>query len=108
MGQLELISKIALLIILLIILFGCAEKRVLDIQEVKVPILYCPKPAVVERPSLPIINIREMDTPGEVAKKYKATVKVLQDYSIQLEEIVKSYNDVNMSYEELRSKMETK
>lgn len=106
MGQLELIMKIGILIILFVLLFGCAEKR-LDIQEVKVPILYCPKPSVIERPSLSIVTITEDDTAGEVAKKYKATIKVLQDYSIRLEEVVKSYNDVNMSYEELRNKLET-
>lgn len=95
-----------------IFISGCAtfagegKSGKLTVQESLVPILYCPKPPEVEKPTLPIESLTDLDksSPGTVAKKYKATVKTLQGYANQLEESLKSYEEAHDAYEDLRKK----
>lgn len=104
-----------LIIILVSLVSGCAGLKIKDpdqvnLQESLVPILYCPSPPRVERPALPIETITNIDNkdPGIVAKKYKATIKALQGYSIQLEEALKSYDEASKAYEDLRKRFKQK
>jgi hypothetical protein len=82
------------LISLLLILTGCTHE-VVRIQKENVPVLYCPKPPVINRPNLAIDTITDKDTDGDVVVKYEATIKALQDYSKNLETIVDSYNKIS-------------
>lgn len=97
-------------IILLGILTGCSSMESINTQTVtqKVPILYCPRPISVERPDLPINNMTDSQKRniGELAKYYKASVKVLLGYSSELEEIIKQYDTVNTSYDQLRDELD--
>lgn len=103
-----------ILITSLTLLVGCStmEPRVkTEIVTQQVPVLYCPAPPEYTRPVLPISTpltpeqlsdpVKKADT---IAKQYKATVKVLQGYSKQLELIIRQYDVVNKSYDELRQK----
>lgn len=61
-------------------------------KEVFIPIVQeCPKPPAIERPDLPISEIKDVDTAGEVMEKYVRTFKVLNEYIKKLEEIIESY-----------------
>lgn len=67
-------------------LVGCEStpvKTETETVEVLKPVLYCPAPdsSILEKPHLPIHNITPQMSPGEVAKHYKATIRVLIDYS---------------------------
>lgn len=103
-----------LLITLIALVSGCAQLGIKDpdlvVQESLVPILYCPAPPKIERPALPIETLTDVDNqnPGLVAKKYKATIKALQGYSVELEEILKSYDESAAAYEELRKRFKEK
>lgn len=78
-----------------------------EVQQESVPILYCPKPDIPERPSLPIQHMtpEQLALDGEIAKHYKATVKVLQSHVIVLEKELDSYNITNDAYEKLKSEI---
>jgi hypothetical protein len=89
-------------------LVGCGSDRIkTEVQEVLVPIVYCPAPPVIERPTLSIhkMNARQTNHPGEVVKHYKATVKELQGYSIQLERVIEQYGETSKSYEEIKQEL---
>lgn len=76
-----------------------------EVVEVHKPILYCPAPNWIEiqRPnSLAIDSITPNMSDGEVVKRYKATVKQLQDYAERLELSLERYDSTNAAYEELR------
>lgn len=79
-----------------------------EVQQVYVPLLYCPAPPAIERPALAIHNLTDddADDPGKVVMHYKATVKQLEGYVTELEAIVKQYDKVNDEYEELRNRFE--
>lgn len=79
-----------------------------EVQQVYVPLLYCPAPPDILRPTLAIHSLSEEDAgdPGKVAMHYKATVKQLEGYVTELEAIVKQYDKVNDEYEELRNRFE--
>jgi len=87
---------------------GCgttAVKLRTETVEVFKPILYCPAPKWedINRPDiLPIDGISDDSSPGEVAKRYKATVKELQGYVRRLELSLEKYDATNSAYEQLR------
>lgn len=96
---------------LLMFLIGCGSNQVrirTEVQEVYVPLLYCPAPPVIERPILPIHQMTEeqLQDPGIVVQHYKATVKILQGYSEELETTVKQYDKANDAYQELRTRFQ--
>ena len=88
-------------------LIGCGNQPIktrTETVEVVRPILYCPAvdlEAVARPGSLPIDTITANTPDGEVAIRYKATVKTLLDYTDRLELLLKEYNSFNKSYDEL-------
>ena len=88
---------------------GCETLKIKkEVQKVSVPILYCPAPPKIERPKLPIHQMTKEDLQkdGEVAKRYKATVKALIGYAKELESSLNEYNEINKAYEEKRKEIE--
>lgn len=97
--------------VLVLLLSGCAGKQIRirsEVQEVQVPLLYCPAPAEMTQPLLPIHQMTpdQLADEGEVAKHYKATVRVLLGYIGELETSLKSYDATNEAYDELRKKFQ--
>lgn len=101
-------EKIIPALFLSIFLIGCGSNPVklrTEVVEVHKPILYCPAPnwEEIKRPEvLPIDSITPGTPDGEVVKRYKATVKQLQDYSTRLERSLQQYDSTNAAYNELR------
>jgi len=77
-----------------------------EVQEVQVPLLYCPAPPVISEPSLPIHNMtpEQLADEGEVVKHYKATVKTLIGYIDELQQGLESYDATSKEYGDLREK----
>ena len=98
-------------LILLLFIVGCATNEPIATKtiEVKVPILYCPAPPIIERPTLSIHKMTEEQKliDGEVAKHWKATAIELMGYSKELEIGLGTYLNINMSYDELKREMES-
>lgn len=94
------------------LLIGCASgpaKIRTDVVEQLVPVLHCPPPpdGVLQRPQLPIATITEESSPGDVAKKYKATVKSLQGYAQRLEQVVKNYDEISKKTADVQQQFAT-
>lgn len=105
-------EKIILAFVLLS-LVGCGAdpiKFTTDVKETLVPVLYSPKPPVIKQPELPIHQMTEAQEKedGEVAKYYKATVKVLMGYSVELQKALDEYDKINKAYETKRKQIEAK
>lgn len=99
------------LILSTLFLVGCGGQEIRlknEVQEVFVPMLYCPAPPGLERPVLPIHTMtpEQAADPGYVAKAYKASMVLLQGYAHELEQALDSYNEANAAYDELRKKFE--
>ena len=93
-------KKIIIAMMLVVLMTGCASKQVRirsEVQEVQVPLLYCPAPPVISEPSLPIHNMTpdQLADDGEVVKHYKATVKTLIGYIDELEKGLQSYDETS-------------
>ena len=104
-------KNIIIAMILVLSLSGCAGKQIRirsEVQEVQVPLLYCPAPAEMVQPSLPIHQMtpEQLADEGEVVKHYKATVRVLLGYIGELETSLESYDTANEAYDELRKKFQ--
>ena len=90
-----------------LILVGCGSQPVklkTEVQYVNRPILYCPAPnwQELDRPDLAIEGITSDMSPGDVAKRYKATVKQLMDHARRLETTLRRYDKTSEAYDELR------
>lgn len=88
------------------VLVGCGGVQKLRTETVEVvrPVLYCPAPNYEElaRPEvLPIQSITPNMPAGEVALRYKATVRALQDYIQRLELSLEQYDDTSTALEAL-------
>ena len=99
-----------IIIVLTLALAGCstAIKTRTDTVEVTKPILYCPAVDLSElgRPeALPIQGIHPDMTAGEIAIRYKASMKILLDYIQRLELTLEEYGKFNKSYEELEREL---
>ncbi len=104
-----MIKLIAAVTLIMFITVGCGGKQIRirsEVQEVQVPLLYCPAPPVISEPSLPIHNMTpdQLSDDGEVVKHYKATVKTLIGYIDELEKGLESYNETSEEYGKLREK----
>jgi hypothetical protein len=104
-------KNILIAMILVVFVSGCAGKQIRirsEVQEVQVPLLYCPAPAELIRPQLPIhmMTPEQLADEGEVVKHYKATVRVLLGYIEELETSLESYDSANEAYDELREKFQ--
>jgi len=88
-------------------LFGKNIRIANETQIVKVPLLYCPAPPNWQRPFTEIERENLANaSDGDVVKAYVATVKELQGYVVELETIIKSYDDANGSYDEVRKRFD--
>lgn len=101
-------AKTITALLLVLLLAGCASGPVklrTETVEVFKPILYCPAPNWdgLDRPNpLAIEEINPSMSAGEVVKRYKASIKQLQDYADRLEKSLQKYDSTNQAYEELR------
>lgn len=93
-----------IMIISIILISGCATQQTVEFVEVAKPILTCPPPPGLERPDLALSTIQpgNTSTPGEVVKRYKATIIQLQKYAEELEIIVERYEEVSKNYAEAK------
>ena len=103
-------GKIISIVLIVLSLTACMRSTPVrvrtEVQEQFVPLLYCPAPKWegLERPELPIDGITVEQSPGDIAKRYKATVKALQDYTLRLERALQEYDTTNETYEALRER----
>ena len=100
-------ARFAIILLLALSLVACGVAPVklrTEVQEVYKPILHCPAPDWNElvRPELALEGLTSDMPAGEVVKRYKATVRQLQDYANRLEEALERYDATNDAYEELR------
>lgn len=94
--------------VLSLLIMGCGSTIVkTEVVKQYIPLLYCPAPPSLVRPSLPIYDITASTSDGEVAKKYKASVIILQGYVEELEKTVNEYDKTNKAYSELRNRFKT-
>lgn len=96
---------------LILLLAGCATavKTRTETVEISRPVLYCPAVDLTElgRPTaLPIADINPNMQAGEIAIRYKATVRQLLDYIERMELTLEEYGKFNKSYDELRQELE--
>ena len=103
-------KTIAAVAVVVLLLTGCVKQDVVkevEIQEVKVPFLYCPAPPRVSRPVLIINTLSPADLtdPGKVAQAYKASFIQIRGYAENLEQILQQYNETSEAYEDLRNQM---
>lgn len=82
---------------------GCGSQPIkftTDVKETLVPIVYSPAPPKIDRPELPIQQMTDdqLKSDGEVVKYYKATVKTLIGYSLELEKALDKYDKINKAY----------
>lgn len=100
------------IVLLAIVLQGCSAfgdkfRIANETQVIKVPLLVCPAPPNWQRP---ITLIEDQDlarkSDGELVKAYVATIKELQGYVVELETIVKSYDDTSKAYTDVRKRFE--
>lgn len=105
-------KKVVIVATLLLFVTACALPKQIrirkEVQESTVPILYCPAPEEIEPPVLPIHTMteEEREIDGEIAKRYKASVQVLQGYIEQLEKMLNDYKKANEAYDQLRKEIE--
>ncbi|HEX7121859.1 MAG TPA: hypothetical protein VF178_05755, partial [Gemmatimonadaceae bacterium] len=64
--------------------------RPADLVPVALP---CPPPPATARPALPIADLKPGDPPDRVVKAYAATVRVLQGYAAELEQLLEGYRE---------------
>jgi hypothetical protein len=89
-----------LIILCCILLSGCSifDRPIkTEIQQVKIPVMVCPKPDMPDRPELLIHNIPmdDLESPGKIVKYYEATIQQLLFYSYELETLMKVYQNLN-------------
>lgn len=100
-------AKIIILLFLSLTLIGCSStpERQIEIQYVDKPVLYCPAPnwEQLSTPELAITDITDSTPDGEVAKRYKATIKQLQDYVDMLVIELKKYDDANQTLKDMKN-----
>ena len=95
------------LILATALLAGCATKpqiveRIVTV-EVKVPVVTpIPEPKVTVRPELMIYHLGPGDekAPGKVIKYYKASIKQLQGYTLELEAVIDGYRQASKKQQE--------
>lgn len=74
-----------------------------EVQEVYRPILYCPAPdwSQLGAPELAISTINNTTEAGEVAKRYRASIKQLEDHLELMRKSLEKYDSTNEAYKEL-------
>lgn len=94
--------KLWLVLLVGFLCIGCASLKNRDVQTVNVPVMYCPAPEPYDRPNLYLYNMDniQINSPGEVAKRYKASIQQLQGYTRQLELQLDNYKIIHNDFEE--------
>jgi hypothetical protein len=72
-----------------------APERIIDIQEVKVPVPYCPAPKVIPYPHLDVLGLAPEANQEQIVKSVAASFTQLMEYAKQLEielEAVRRYS----------------
>lgn len=102
-------TKLASIFCVALLLSACGGNPVkdVDVQQVKVPFLYCPAPPRVQRPVLVIDQLSPADQtdPGKVAQAYKASFIQLRGYVENLEQILRQYDSTSQEFEDLRKQV---
>lgn len=61
-------------------------------EMVQVPVAVpCPPPPAVQRPHLPIAELKPASPANQVMRAYAASVEVLKGYALQLEKLLDGY-----------------
>lgn len=102
---------IPVLVLMIMIASGCSllEPPIKkDIQKVYIAVPVVPEVQKPSRPELPIDQMTpdQKSSDGEVAKHYAATVKALQGYIFELEEIVNEIIAARKQTEVIRKEIE--
>ena len=100
--------KLLIAICACVLLSGCSTLRFKgSVQEVKVPLLYCPAPPDYLRPDLEIHNLtnEELNSPGKVVQAYSASMIQLLAYTQELEKSLQFYQDANTSFQDLETRL---
>lgn len=84
-----------------------SQKVVTETIEVKVPLLYCPAPPKIVKPELPILQMTDEQAAidGEIAKHYKATIRVLIQYAKDQKMALDEYENISSSYDKLKKEI---
>ena len=106
--------KLPILCLCVILISGCSifnKDRIViqtEVQEVQVPLLYCPAPPSIVRPVLELNELTDAQFAhdGELAKAYAVTILQLIGYASELEQSLETYDGTNLAYEELRLQLE--
>jgi hypothetical protein len=72
--------------ILILLLAGCASTPQVEYRVIDVP-----EPPVIQRPELPVLNIKPGDDAGTVLQLHRETIKVLQSFAKELETALNAY-----------------
>ena len=99
-------ERVITIVLAALLLTGCGTVWTKpEVLEKQAPILVCPAPTLVERPSLHIDRITPETSDGKVVILYQATVKQLQSYAEDLAEQLQFYLDTSKEYEALRQRL---
>jgi hypothetical protein len=100
----KMITVMAIILMSVALLTGCAGFKQTEFVEVSKPVLACPPPPGLNRPSLAIEHLTPEDRAnyGKVAQAYKATVLQLRHYAEEMEYILDAYQGISKDYDEVR------
>lgn len=78
------------ILFLVLLLTGCASVQPLP-PEIRYVQVQPPAPPVVNRPELPVLSLKPGDTPDVVIQAHRESIKLLQQWGLQLEAILDGY-----------------
>jgi hypothetical protein len=107
-SQMKNVINSSILLPMVLIATGCGTTTTLntEVQEVLVPVLYCPNPTIPDRPALAIEDINNNTSAGEIAQRYEATIVQLQGYAGELEESLEQYKDINERFGDIEERID--
>lgn len=82
---------VKLLLALSLLLTGCASAVKPLPPEIRYVKVEPPAPPVVNRPELPVLSLKPGDTPDVVIQAHRESIKLLQQWGLQLEAILDGY-----------------
>lgn len=106
--------KLLLALAIIFTLTACGSTPVkvkTETVEVLRPVLYCPPPnydEIATPGTLPIDFITSDTSDGEVAIRYSATIKVLEEYIKRLELSLEQYDDTSKALKDLQEQLDNR